>query len=108
MLIYTYEFYRRGRPVRTLSRRWSFECSEFRHGGDPKTFEATALTVGSSDDGALRFRASARNMPVPIEAILPVRFVSSTGRTEDEARGLVDMARRAETMRRSYRAPFGL
>jgi hypothetical protein len=103
-----YAFYRRGRPVRTLSRRWSFECSELRHGGDPKTFEATALTVGSSDGGVLRFRVSARNMPVPIEAVLPVRFVSSTGRTEDEARALVDMASRTETMRRKYRVPFGL
>ena len=100
-------FYRRGGPAKALSRRWAFECREFRHGREPEPFETIAITVGSSDSGVLRFRASARNLPIPAETLLPVHIVSSAGQAEDEARALVDIVKRAEALRRKHRAAYG-
>lgn len=88
-------FYWRDKPSKMLSRRWEYECAEFRHGRAAEVFEAVLLApmnmAGGS--GAVRFRASARNLPTALEETTRVGIEAKVGDTEAEARLLVSKAR---------------
>lgn len=87
-------FYWRGKPNQETSGCWTFECSEFRHRTEPETFEVSVLAPWSAsiERGAVRFRASARNLPDPLEDVVEVRVETKEGDTETAARALVEKA----------------
>lgn len=88
-------FYWRDKPSRVLPKRWAFECAEFRHGRTPEAFEVVVFAPLNmpGGSGAVRFRASARNLPTALEETTRVQIETSVGDTEVEARLLVSRTR---------------
>ncbi len=86
---YTF-FWRNGSPSRWVA-AWEFRCTEFRHHAEPEVF--APLVVAPADNsvtrGAMKFRASARNLPKPIECTVAFRVDVVTGDTEAAARSLM-------------------
>ena len=87
-------FYYKNKSVRVLSRLWEFECAEFRHGREPEVFKAVVLAPSkmAGEAGAVRFRASARNIPTALDETTRIRIETKPGNTEEEARLLVTKA----------------
>lgn len=84
-------FYWRNGPPNGSVPAWGYRCGELRHQAKAEMF--TALVVALANDavtrGAVRFRASARNLSEPIERTVALRIEVKTGDTEAAARALM-------------------
>ena len=83
-------YWRDGPPSRRMP-AWGYRCGELRHQAQGKLF--TAIVVAPAEDGvtrgAVRFRASARNLPDPIERTVAIRVEVEAGNTETAARAML-------------------
>lgn len=87
-------YWRDGPPSRSIA-TWRYRCGELRHQAEAEVF--AALLVAPAENGvtkgAIRFRASARNLPEPIERTVVVRVEVEAGDTEAAARELMPKPR---------------
>jgi hypothetical protein len=84
-------FYWRDGRGKELTARWSFLCQELRHGRSPAIFDMVVVAPLelATGNGAIRFKASARNLPRQVEHTVQVRIDRQMGDTETEVEALM-------------------
>jgi len=85
-------FYWKPRRPTGSSDSWIFECEEFRHQVEPEIFNATIWVPPNNiiKSGALKCRITAKNLPKPVEYVLPIEVKYDQGDTFDRARKLLN------------------
>lgn len=83
-------YWKSQKPFQPMS-SWSFECSEFRHQVEPEEFDIILCVPPGADaeSGALQCRVTARNLPRPLNFLLPVRISYEEHNTFKEAQQLL-------------------
>ncbi|MBI1919574.1 MAG: hypothetical protein HYS23_00690 [Geobacter sp.] len=71
---------------------WAYECEEFRHKVEPEEFNATIYVTPDIEiqRASVKCRVTAKNMPEPLNYVLPVVIDYETGDTLQIAMNLVD------------------
>lgn len=87
-------FYWRDQPGKEPRARWDFQCQEFRHGvSEIFNVVVVAPPAFGAESGAVRFTASARNLPRRVMHVVPVRIERRLGDTGAEAEALMPLDR---------------
>ena len=85
-------FFWKSRPSEPLSKRWEFECEEFRHQGKPEVWNigvVVELETVPENGGAILIEAHAQNLREPFKVAVPVRIRMKDEDTEAFARSLL-------------------
>ena len=85
-------FYWKHGRLNRISDSLTFECDEFRHQVEPKIFNMLLFVPANNiiEKGALKCRITAKNLPQPVEYVLPVKVNYTKRNTFDQAMRLVN------------------
>lgn len=85
-------FYWKDRRPPMIKKDWICECAEFRHLVQPEQFEIGLVVPPSmkGENGALKCLITAKNLPEPVEYILPVIINYEKGETFEKAKQCLD------------------
>lgn len=68
-----------------------FECEDLRHGGEGQALYFSAFLGGASNEGVIQATITAANMPEPVIATMPVKFIESLGDIDTVATAMVKL-----------------
>ncbi len=84
-------FYWKPHEPSTISKTWAFECQEFRHQVDSEVFKMPILVLEKNiTKGAVKCVVTAKNLPKPVQLIIPIKAEYIKGDTYQEADRLLD------------------
>jgi hypothetical protein len=84
-------YWKYGKPSK-YEDSWTFECEEFRHQVEPEIFETQIFVPLKEkiEKGALKCRVTGKNLPDPVERVLPIEVTYIQADAVKEARSLLE------------------